>query len=272
MEPTFARDERTPTLIASVSRALTVLDCIGSASRPLSAKVIARATALSLGTTYNVLRTLAHSNYVVQDADGFVLGPAHPALAADGGAVALAQGRAVLNGIRDELRVAAYLSRYVDGEIEMVDIVDGPLSPRVDLWVGLQDGAHATAFGKQILAVLDPAARRDYITRHPLHELTPYTISSPREFLHRLEARPAVSVDDQEYALGFTCLAVPVASSSWLGALAISFPSGSARENSARGNARTEYAKVLQDGAAQLAMVLGIHPGPGQGQPFHVLK
>jgi DNA-binding IclR family transcriptional regulator len=168
----------------------------------------------------------------------------------------------------------------------MVDIVDGPLSPRVDLWVGLQDGAHATAFGKQILAVLDPAARRDYITRHPLHELTPYTVSSPREFLHRLEARPAVSVDDQEYALGFTCLAVPVASSSWLGALAISFPSGRARENSARENSAREhsarehsarensagYAKVLQAGAAQLSMVLGIHPGPSQGQPFHVLK
>ncbi|MCQ9164464.1 IclR family transcriptional regulator [Arthrobacter sp. STN4] len=261
MQPTFARDERTPTLITSVSRALAVLDCVGSASRPLPAKFIARATALSLGTTYNVLRTLAHSNYVVQDSDGFVLGPAHPALAADSGAVALAQGRAVLNGIRDELRVATYLSRYVDGEIEMVDIVDGPLSPRVDLWVGLQDGAHATAFGKQILAQLDPQSRLDYITRHPLEELTPYTICSPREFLRRLEPRPAVTVDLQEYALGFTCLAVPVATSSWLGALAVSFPA-----SGARGTVHQDYAKVLQDAATQLAVVLGVNPEHGQGQ------
>ncbi len=260
MQPTFAREERAPTLIASVSRALSVLDCIGAASRPLSAKSIARSTALSLGTTYNVLRTLAHSNYVVADSDGFVLGPAHPALAADSSAVALAQGRTVLNGIRDELRVAAYLGRYVDGEIELVDIVDGPQSPRVDLWVGLQDGAHATAFGKQILALVDANARLDYISRHPLQELTPFTISSPREFLRRLEARPAVSVDRQEYALGFTCLAVPVATSSWLGALAISFPSGGAS-----GSPHAEYTKVLQDAAAQLAVALGINAEHGQG-------
>ena len=250
MQPTFARDEKMPTLIGSVSRALTVLDCIGSASRPLSAKVIARATALSLGTTYNVLRTLAHSNYVVQDADGFVLGPGHPALAAAGSAVALAQGRTVLNGIRDELRAATYLGRFNDGEIELVDIVDGPLTPRVDLWVGLQDGAHATAFGKQILAGLSTRERLDYVSAHPLAELTPYTITSPREFLRTLDGSPPAMLDDQEYALGFMCLAVPVAASTWAGALAISLPAGDHRRG-------TDYTKGLKTAAAHLELLLG---------------
>ncbi|MCU6480923.1 DNA-binding IclR family transcriptional regulator [Arthrobacter silviterrae] len=263
MQPTFANDEKTPTLIASVSRALAVLDCIGSSSRPLPAKSIARATALSLGTTYNVLRTLAHSNYVVQDHDGFVLGPGHPALAAAGGAVSLAQGRTVLNGIRDELRAATYLSRFYDGEIELVDIVDGPLTPRVDLWVGLQDGAHATAFGKQILAGLGAGERLEYVSSHPLAELTPYTITSPREFLRTLEGSPSSMLDDQEYALGFTCLAVPVAASSWAGALAISLPAGEQRRG-------MNYTETLKDAAAHLELILGaggtISAGPtGQG-------
>lgn len=250
MQPTFARDENTPTLIASVSRALAVLDCIGSASRPLPAKSIARSTALSLGTTYNVLRTLAHSSYVVADHDGFVLGPAHPALVADSGAIALAQGRGVLNGIRDELRAASYLSRFNDGEIEIVDIVDGPLTPRVDLWVGVHDSAHATAFGKQILAGLETAARMDYISRHPLVELTPYTLSSPRKFMRLLASSPASMVDDQEYALGFSCVAVPVATSSWVGALAVSFPAGEKRED-------TRDTRTLRAAASRLSLLLG---------------
>lgn len=246
------------TLLMSVGRALTVLDCIGSASRPLSAKSIARATGQSLGTTYNLLRTLAHSNYVAADRDGFVLGPAHPALAAGSQAVTLARSRGIMNGLHDEVRAAIYLSRFTDGEIEVVDIVDTPLTPRVDLWVGMQDGAHATAFGKQILAALDSNTCMDYITRHPLAELTPYTIRSPREFLRELEQNPTAMMDHQEYALGFTCLAVPVATSSWIGALALSVPSGP--HDAASGTSRAEYAKALHEAAGQLSLVLGAGP------------
>ena len=248
-------DDKPGTLLMSVGRALTVLDCIGSASRPLSAKSIARSTGLSLGTAYNVLRTLAHSNYVVAERDGFVLGPAHPALAAGSQAVTLARSRGILNGLREEVRAAIYLSRFTDGEIEVVDIVDTPTTPRVDLWVGMQDGAHATAFGKQILAALDASTRMDYITRHPLAELTPYTIRSPREFMRELEQNASTAMmDQQEYALGFTCIAVPVATSSWIGALALSVPSG---PNTATGLTRTDYAKALREAAGELSLALG---------------
>lgn len=276
MQVTTAGAEKTGTLLVSVGRAINVLDCIGAASRPMSAKSIARATALSLGTTYNILRTLAHSNYVAAERDGYVLGPAHPAVAVDSQAVALARSRTIMNGIRDELGAATYLSRFCDGEIELVDIVDTRLTPRVDLWVGLQDGAHATAFGKQILAALDSATRQDYINRHPLAELTPYTVRSPREFLRELELSPTVAVDDQEYALGFNCLAVPVATSSWLGALAVSFPSGAGPSGGEHGRGlgarREQCAKVLQGAAAQLAVVLGVNanatPAPVKGEHF----
>ncbi|WP_125613202.1 IclR family transcriptional regulator [Specibacter cremeus] len=256
MQPTTTGDGKAPTLISSVNRALTVLDCLGSAARPLSAKSIARATSLSLGTAYNVLRTLAHSGYVVQDQDGFVLGPAHPAMAPSGDGVAFAHERAVLNGIRDELQAAAYLSRYHDGEIEIVDIVDGPFAPRVDLWVGLQDSAHATALGKQILAALDPAARLDYIARHPLVELTPYTIRTPREFIRALERNPTTMVDDQEYSLGNTCLAVPVTTSSWVGAVAISVPAG--RRAPGVDHTAVDRVRVLRRAAERLALFLGV--------------
>ncbi|WP_171814379.1 IclR family transcriptional regulator [Arthrobacter dokdonensis] len=256
MHSTHIHDGKTPTLISSVSRALAVLDCIGSASRPLPAKSIARATDLSLGTTYNVLRTLAHSRYVVQDTDGFVLGPGHPALAAAGSAVALARVRGVLNSLRDELGAPVYLARFRDGEIELVDIVDDALAPRMDLWVGLEDGAHATAFGKQILAGRTVAERLDYVSAHPLAGLTPHTVTSPREFLHLLDGGATAMRDEQEYALGFTCLAVPVAASTWAGALAISRPVGAVR-------AGTDPTRALERAAARLELLLATGGTPG---------
>lgn len=252
---TFGK-ERAPTLISSVNRALMVLDIVGSAARPLSAKSVARAASLSLGTAYNLLRTLVHAGYLAQESDGFVLGPTHPAMVPSGDGVLLAQGRTVLNGLRDELRAAAYLSRYMDGEIEIVDIVDGPFAPRVDLWVGVQDSAHASAFGKQILASLDVPTRQDYISRHPLVELTPYTIRTPREFLQLLDRSSSSMVDQQEYALGVTCIAVPVATPAWIGALSISLPSGSRR--SGTDTTGVDYAHRLRKAAAHLTLSLGV--------------
>ena len=245
-----------PTLISSVNRALILLDIIGSSARPLPAKSIARSAGLSLGTTYNLLRTMVHAGYLAQEQDGFMLGQQHPAMASSGEGVLLAHTRNILTGLRDELRAATYLSRFRDGEIEIVDIVDGPVAPRVDLWVGAQDSAHATAFGKQILAGLDVAQRRDYIARHPLVELTPYTIHTPREFLQQLEHSPACAVDDQEYSLGFRCVAVPVATSAWVGALAISLPAGARRS-------QTDYLRPLRESAGRLAFSLGIGQASG---------
>ena len=240
-----------PTLISSVNRALVLLDIIGSSARPLPAKSIARTAGLSLGTTYNLLRTMLQAGYLALEQDGFMLGQQHPAMAPSGDGVLLAHARSILNGLRDELRAATYLSRFRDGEIEIVDIVDGPFAPRVDLWVGAQDSAHATAFGKQILASLDVAQRRDYIARHPLVELTPYTIRTPREFLEQLERSPGCAVDEQEYSLGFKCIAVPVSTSAWMGALAISIPA-KARRN------RLDYIRQLRESAGQLAFSLGV--------------
>jgi DNA-binding IclR family transcriptional regulator len=108
--------------------------------------------------------------------------------------------------------------------VNLVDILDAESSPRVELWVGLHSSAHATALGKQILAELSPDERRDYLSRHTLEELTPYTIRDRRLLLQQLE-RPAPAVrDEQEYAIGYTCLAVPVRAPGVTASLAVSLP------------------------------------------------
>jgi DNA-binding IclR family transcriptional regulator len=92
--------------------------------------------------------------------------------------------------------------------------------------VGFEDAGHATALGKSVLRELDDEARKDYLSRHNLADLTPRTITSRPELLRRLDSSPvAPAVTDlEEYALGTVCVAVPVYSGDTLGSLGVSLP------------------------------------------------
>ncbi|WCM56256.1 IclR family transcriptional regulator [Microbacterium sp. EF45047] len=162
--------EREQTLIGSVQRALSLVDIVARAARPVPVKALAAASGLTSGTTYNLVRTLVHEGYLANEPDGVILGPRfHGFLTPnDSSGVFLALVREALNAASDIVGASAYFARYGDGEIHLIDIVDAPRSPRTELWVGMQASAHATALGKQILAELPPSEVRDYLARNPL--------------------------------------------------------------------------------------------------------
>lgn len=218
-----------PTLIGSVQRAFRLLEAVSAHQNGAPAKLLARETGLPLATTYHLLRTLVHDGYVRKlDDGGFVLGERLGTLHTAGRAQSLlSRIRPTLAALRDELSSAAYLTFYEDGEIRVAEIVDGPRAPRVDLWVGFEDAGHATALGKSVLRELDDDARRDYLSRHRLADLTPRTVTDTPELLRRLDSSPlAPAVTDmEEYALGTVCVAVPVYSGSTLGSLGVSLRS-----------------------------------------------
>ncbi len=216
-----------PTFIKSVRRALRLLDVVGDADRPLSAKSLARAAALPLPTVYHLVRTLVHEGYLRRIEGGYVLGDRIAALSSGPGGSGLRPARSheVLAELRDGLHAAAYLSVLGDGEVRLVDVVDSPDAPRADLWVGFHDAAHATALGKAVLATLPAAQRRDYLSDHPLADLTHHTVTDARALMRELEAAPGYSLDREEYALGTACVAVAVPSASFSAAVAVSVPS-----------------------------------------------
>ncbi|MFJ4328709.1 IclR family transcriptional regulator [Streptomyces tricolor] len=217
-----------PTLITSVQRAFRLLEAVSEHENGAPAKQLARETGLPLATAYHLLRTLVHDGYVRKlDDGGFVLGDKLDSLHTAGGTqTLLSRVRPTLAALRDELSSAAYLTFYEDGEIRVAEIVDGPRTPRVDLWVGFEDAGHATALGKSVLRELDEDARRDYLSRHHLADLTPRTITSVPELLRRIESPPlAPAVTDlEEYTLGTVCVAVPVYRGNTLGSLGVSLP------------------------------------------------
>ncbi|KJQ53536.1 IclR family transcriptional regulator [Microbacterium sp. SA39] len=244
--------EGEPTLIGSVQRALRLVDIVANSPRPLPAKMLAATTGLTPGTTYNLVRTLIHEGYLASEPDGLVLGSRFPSFQQeiDSRGVFLARVRSALRDVTEEIGATAYLSRFDDGEMHLVDIVDAVSNPRVELWVGLQSSAHATALGKQILAELSDEDRLDYLSRHRLEELTPRTISDRQTLLTQLEHAPGWVVDQEEYVIGATCVAVPVIAPNLTASLAISLPSE-------RAVVDRELVTRLQGIARRLSLQLG---------------
>ncbi|MFJ4253156.1 IclR family transcriptional regulator [Microbacterium sp. NPDC090003] len=252
-----------PTLIGSVQRALRLVDIVANSPRPLPTKMLAAITGLTPGTTYNLVRTLIHEGYLSAEPDGLVLGARFPTFQReiDTRGVFLARVRAALRSVTDEVGATAYLSRYDDGEMHLIDIVDAEQNPRVELWVGLQSSGHATALGKQILAELPDDDRVDYLSRHRLEELTPRTISDRRTLLTQLEHSPGWTLDQEEYVIGATCVAVPVIAPNVTASLAISLPSDQAIVD-------RELVSKLQRTARRLSLQLGADAlGGGESGP-----
>lgn len=135
--------EAEPTLIGSVQRALRLVDIVANSPRPLPPKMLAAITGLTPGTTYNLVRTLVHEGYLSSEPDGVVLGTRFPSFQQQisSRGVFLARVRAALREVTEDVGATAYLSRFDDGEMHMVDIVDAVRNPRIELWVGLQSSA-----------------------------------------------------------------------------------------------------------------------------------
>lgn len=244
--------EAEPTLIGSVQRALRLVDIVANSARPLPVKTLATITGLTPGTTYNLIRTLIHEGYLANEPDGLVLGARFPTFRTeiDTRGVFLARVRAALREVTDEVGATAYLSRYSDGEMHLVDIVDAVRSPRIELWVGMDSSAHATALGKQILSDLTCEERLDYLSRHRLEELTPRTISDRRTLLSQLEHSRGFAVDREEYSIGNSCVAVPVIAPGVTASLAISRPTDGTLVDG-------RLVATLQHAARRLSLQLG---------------
>jgi DNA-binding IclR family transcriptional regulator len=220
-------------LLRSVERAMRVIDHVADASGPLAAKDIARDLDLTLPTTYHLLTTLVRGGYVVHLAVEHTYALGHRV---DDLARALRRQIAVPAEVEriaavchEEARAAAYYAALRDGEMVVAHVAECPDHPRMRLLdVGFHRAPHATAFGKLMLATLDPAAREDLLERAGTPPLTSRTVTD-RLLLHRqLEQVRAtgLAVETDELQADLGCMAAPVtdAVGRFVGAVAVSMP------------------------------------------------
>ncbi|MFH8485537.1 IclR family transcriptional regulator [Streptomyces longisporoflavus] len=213
----------------SVQSALRVLEIVARHDTGVTEAELARQTKLPAPRLTVLLRMLRREAYVDRTADGaYVTGATLNRLgSAEGRDEALRDKlKATLDGLRDTIGAAVYISRYEDGEIKITGCADGPRTPKVNEWVDFRSSAHASAVGKSLLTQLDLNGRRDHLSRHKMARLTSRTITNERVLLNRLAAQPATVpvLDLQEYAVGTVCAAVPITAGSAVGCLALSLP------------------------------------------------
>ncbi|MBL1285894.1 IclR family transcriptional regulator [Streptomyces sp. NPDC057067] len=213
----------------SVQYALRVLESVSTHGSGVTEARLSRETGLPAGHLTPLLLTLRREGYVEQVADGaYIIGSSLLEL---GSGVARrraleAKLQQTLVQLRDSVGAAVYVSRYVDGEIRVTQMADGPRTPAVNEWVDFRSAAHASAIGKCLLTQLDQNGRRDHLARHRIARLTSRTITSEKVLFSKLDSQPATVpvLDLQEYAVGTVCAAVPLTAGSSAGCLALSLP------------------------------------------------
>ncbi|MFJ6385225.1 IclR family transcriptional regulator [Kitasatospora sp. NPDC092039] len=227
MTNAVAADGTAPTLIASAQRALRLLEAAARYPKGATAKQLARDTDLALGTAYHLLRTLVHDHYLERRSGVYLTGPAVAGLIRyNGPATGRARLRALLGMLADELSAAVYFTWYRHGEVELVEAAEAPGAPLIDR-ACFRTGAHATAAGKTVLALMTADERRDHLARHPMVAFTPYTLRDPAclPLLPRQGPRRVVPITQfQEYAIDVAGAAVPIVAGNGIGAISVSLP------------------------------------------------
>ncbi|MFY1688495.1 IclR family transcriptional regulator [Plantactinospora sp. WMMB782] len=203
-------------LIRSVSRALRVLEAVGRAPRGLTVKQIARRCELTVATTYHLVRTLAYEGYVIRREDGtYIVGLEvadryRELVTAFRGPPAVGES---LRRAASDTGYSHYLGRFVGGQVAVTAVAEGPRSPYLeDLVPGFDEGAHATALGKALLATLTPEQRFRYLREYGMRPFTSATLVAADAFEADLAAgdRRGMHLELGQFRHGVACAGVLV--------------------------------------------------------------
>ena len=219
-------DATAPTLIQSLQRGMKLIDVVAERG-PLTAKSLSDSTGIVVATVYRLVRTLVHEGYLARTQDGrYALGSQFASVAElEGRARDYRLVREAMASLAAATRSHVMVGGLIHGEVEIWSMVEHPAGPQIDCWPGVRLPGHATAIGKNVLAHTGTAQREAYLAQNPLHSYTCHTIESSSRLERHMVACP-LSISDQEFRYGVTCIATSVADASMPAALGIAGSSG----------------------------------------------
>lgn len=254
-------------LIGSAQRALRVLEVVAAAGDGITAKAVARRAGFKLSTTYHLLNTLVHEGYLIRLGHGrgfglgYKLGALYQRLCAE-----LDVGeelREELNLLHKQAGAAAYYTVLRDTDVVVAAVADSARFPRAKpIDFGFHEAAHATAFGKVLLAALPAKQRREYLAGAGMPRLTERTRVKEEELAAELAhvRRHGVALEVEEFQPELACVSAPVldAKERVAGAVAFSVPAAEFEQR------RWELERTARAGAARCSRLLaasgaGIH-------------
>lgn len=194
-----------------------MLEVVAEAGDGVTAKAVARRAGFKLSTTYHLLNTLAHEGYLVRLSNtrgyglGYKVSGLHRRLCDELDVVPTVYD--VLDRMHREIRAPSYYAVFRDGELVVAEVADSPECPRVQpLDLGFHEAAHATSFGKVLLAAMPGKQRREYLFGTGLPRLTGRTITGLPELERELVSvgRNGLAQEVEEFRPELACLAAAV--------------------------------------------------------------
>lgn len=213
-----------------LGRALAILQEVADRGGA-TAKAVSKALGIPLPTVYRLLQELVRCGYLVhlRRDQRYELG-----YRLHGLGVALHQQvgvpprvRQVIDELHQDSETAAYFAVYRGVDVILAYVSDCPKHRRSGpLDFGFHEAAHATAFGKVMLAGMSPEDRREYLQARGMQRFTPATIVDLDQIEAELEsvALRGIAWESAELLPGMACGAVPVhgLSGAIIGAIAVS--------------------------------------------------
>ena len=231
-----ANDEGMPVRgsgVVTVEKTLAILEIVAERGG-VSAKDISGALGYPLPTVYRLLQTLVQSDYLVHlKGDrryelGYKLDRLGVSLHRQIGVPAPV--RAEIGRLHEAAQAAGYFAVYRGADVVVAYVVDSAAHPRlVPLNFGFHEAAHATAFGKILLAGMGADQAGLYLDKHGTPQLTETTITSRAALDAELSTVTTTGIawEREEFVAGMTCAAIGVRNGAGMivGSVAISAPS-----------------------------------------------
>ena len=190
-------------------RTLAILEIVAERGGA-SAREVSDALGYPIPTVYRLLQTLVKNDYLVHLRTehrfelGFKLDRLGVSLHRQVGVPRPV--RAEIAGLHDRAEAAAYFAVYRGVDVVVAYVVDSPAHPRLTpLSFGFHEAAHATAFGKVMLAGMRSEHVTQYMDVHGMPRLTPETMVSRAELEQHLEvvAQRGVAWEREEFVPGY---------------------------------------------------------------------
>jgi DNA-binding IclR family transcriptional regulator len=203
-------------LLASVKKALRVLEVFSHEQPELSLTEISRLLKWHKSSMFRILMTLESEGFVEKNplSNKYRLGLRLVDLASRvlGRYGLRDHAGPYMEGLAKELGEIVHLSVLDSNEIVYLEKKGEGQPLTVATKVGGRNPAHASAMGKVLLSGLSEKELADVLAKGPLARFTPNTITEESELLRELEKirDHGYAMDDEETFPGIRCVAAPI--------------------------------------------------------------
>ncbi|URF06330.1 IclR family transcriptional regulator [Cupriavidus campinensis] len=214
-------------------RALSLLEFLVAADRPLSPAEILQGFDAPKASLHRMLSALVAGGLVVREPGPRNIYTVGPRLARLGLAIVTRSGpkqlrHAVLTKLVEDIGETVNVTVLHESSILYLDRIEAPWPLRLDLQPGSRVPLHCSASGKLLLSALPRNQRTALMQQLRLDRFTANTITDMGRLEAELErcVEQQIGVDDEEFIAGISCVAVPIydADGQVLAALAVHAP------------------------------------------------